>query len=197
MPERLAAARQQNGAAIPTQVIRVGALFVLLLIAPAHAQTVAAAAGVRSGARRPMSTPRRSPSWRRARWSPCRCSQLTVWGLRGLTALDPELTARAARRQASRSRQRDRVMRRDRRQPEPTSAAGRIAAADLALAAAGSVPASPPGPARRASCRASSTSCSTTSIPIPATCRRARRARIASAASGQAGPGSGSSGADL
>ena len=82
-------------------MIRVGALLVLLLIAPAHAQTVAVPPGfdphlitdVYATALAFMA-PRTL--------EPVAVSQLTIWGLRGLTALDPDLTARAAGRQASR-----------------------------------------------------------------------------------------------
>ena len=84
-----------EGGAIQTQVIRIGTLFVLLLIAPAHAQTVAVPPGfdphlvtnVYATALAFMA-PRTL--------EPVAVSQLTVWGLRGLTALDPELTRRAA-----------------------------------------------------------------------------------------------------
>ncbi len=80
-----------EGGAIQAQVIRVGVLFVLLLIAPAHAQTVAAPAGfdphlisdVYATALAFMA-PRTL--------EPVAVSQLTIWGLHGLTALDPELT---------------------------------------------------------------------------------------------------------
>lgn len=73
-------------------MIRVGALFVLLLVIPAHAQTVAAPPGfdphlitnVYATALAFMA-PRTL--------EPVAVSQLTIWGLRGLTALDPELTA--------------------------------------------------------------------------------------------------------
>ncbi|HME23228.1 MAG TPA: S41 family peptidase [Acetobacteraceae bacterium] len=72
-------------------MIRIGALFVLLLIVPAHAQTVAAPPGfdphlitdVYATALAFMA-PRTL--------EPVPVSQLTIWGLRGLTALDPELT---------------------------------------------------------------------------------------------------------
>ena len=73
-------------------MIRSGALFVLLLIIPAHAQTVAVPPGfdphlianVYATALAFMA-PRTL--------EPVAVSQLTIWGLRGLTALDPELTA--------------------------------------------------------------------------------------------------------
>ena len=73
-------------------MIRAGALFVLLLIIPAHAQTVAVPPGfdphlianVYATALAFMA-PRTL--------EPVAVSQLTIWGLRGLTALDPELTA--------------------------------------------------------------------------------------------------------
>ncbi len=72
-------------------MIRIGALFVLLLIVPAHAQPVSVPAGfdpqlvtdVYATALAFMA-PRTL--------EPATVSQLTVWGLRGLTALDPELT---------------------------------------------------------------------------------------------------------
>jgi carboxyl-terminal processing protease len=73
-------------------VIRIGALFILLLIAPAHAQTVAVPPGfdphlitdVYATALAFMA-PRTL--------EPVAVSQLTIWGLRGLTALDPDLMA--------------------------------------------------------------------------------------------------------
>lgn len=72
-------------------MIRIGALIVLLLIAPAHAQHVAVPPGfdpqlvtdVYASALAFMA-PRTL--------EPVQVSQLTIWGLRGLTALDPELT---------------------------------------------------------------------------------------------------------
>jgi len=72
-------------------VIRIGALFVLLLIVPAHAQPVPGPGGfdphlvtdVYATALAFMA-PRTL--------EPTTVSQLTIWGLRGLTALDPSLT---------------------------------------------------------------------------------------------------------
>jgi carboxyl-terminal processing protease len=73
-------------------VIRIGALFVLILIAPAHAQTVAVPPGfdphVITGV---YATALAFMAPRTL--EPVAVSQLTIWGLRGLTALDPELTA--------------------------------------------------------------------------------------------------------
>jgi carboxyl-terminal processing protease len=71
-------------------VIRIGTLLLLLLIAPAHAQTVAVnfdphivtdvyAAALAFMAPRTL--------------EPVAVSQLTIWGLHGLTALDPDLNA--------------------------------------------------------------------------------------------------------
>ncbi len=76
-------------------MIRIGTLFVLLFILPAHAETVAVPPGfdpqlitnVYATALAFMA-PRTL--------EPVAVSQLTIWGLRGLTALDPELTRRAA-----------------------------------------------------------------------------------------------------
>ena len=73
-------------------MIRIGTLFVLLFILPAHAETVAVPPGfdpqlitnVYATALAFMA-PRTL--------EPVAVSQLTIWGLRGLTALDPELTA--------------------------------------------------------------------------------------------------------
>jgi carboxyl-terminal processing protease len=73
-------------------VTRIGTLFVLLFILPAHAETVAVPPGfdphlitdVYATALAFMA-PRTL--------EPVAVSQLTIWGLRGLTALDPELTA--------------------------------------------------------------------------------------------------------
>jgi carboxyl-terminal processing protease len=77
---------------VPTKVMRTGALLFLLLIAPAHAQTVAATGGfdphlvtnVYATALAFMA-PRTL--------EPVAVSQLTIWGLHGLTALDPDLSA--------------------------------------------------------------------------------------------------------
>jgi carboxyl-terminal processing protease len=72
-------------------VIRTGVLFVLLLIAPAHAETVPAGfdpqlvSSVYATALAFMA-PRTL--------EPVAVSQLTIWGLRGLTALDPDLMVR-------------------------------------------------------------------------------------------------------
>jgi carboxyl-terminal processing protease len=116
-------------------VIRIGTLFVLLLIAPAHAQTVAAPPGfdphlvadVYATALAFMA-PRTL--------EPVPVSQLTVWGLRGLTALDPELTAQLSDGKLHLT-QRDRVIA-TRTAPAETDVNGWAgAAADLALAAAG------------------------------------------------------------
>ena len=73
-------------------MIRIGTLFVLLFILPAHAETVAVPPGfdpqlitnVYATALAFMA-PRTL--------EPVAVSQLTIWGLRGLTALDPELSA--------------------------------------------------------------------------------------------------------
>ena len=116
-------------------MIRIGTLFVLLLIAPAHAQTVAATPGfdphlvadVYATALAFMA-PRTL--------EPVPVSRLTVWGLRGLTALDPDLTAQVSDGKL-RLTQRDRVIA---TRPAPAEAdinGWADAAADLALAAAG------------------------------------------------------------
>jgi carboxyl-terminal processing protease len=75
-------------------VIRIGALLFLLLIAPAHAQPIAAAGGfdphlVSSVYATGIAfiAPRTL--------EPVAVSQLTIWGLHGLTALDPDLNAEA------------------------------------------------------------------------------------------------------
>jgi carboxyl-terminal processing protease len=70
-------------------VIRIGAMLLLLLVAPAHAQPVPSfdpvlVANVYATALAFM-TPRTL--------EPVAVSQLTVWGLRGFTALDPDLVA--------------------------------------------------------------------------------------------------------
>jgi carboxyl-terminal processing protease len=72
-------------------VIRAGALFVLLLIVPAHAQTVAVPPGFDAhlitnvyATALAFMAPRTL--------QPVAVSQLTLWGLRGLTALDPALS---------------------------------------------------------------------------------------------------------
>ena len=116
-------------------MIRIGTLFVLLLIAPAHAQTVAATPGfdphlvadVYATALAFMA-PRTL--------EPVPVSRLTAWGLRGLTALDPDLTAQVSDGKL-RLTQRDRVIA---TRPAPAEAdinGWADAAADLALAAAG------------------------------------------------------------
>jgi carboxyl-terminal processing protease len=115
-------------------VIRVGAMLVLLLIAPVHAQTVAVPPGfdphlitdVYATALAFMA-PRTL--------EPVAVSQLTLWGLRGLAALDPDLTAGLRDGQL-------RVASRDREVAAlPPPAEGDVngwaaAATDLALAAA-------------------------------------------------------------
>jgi carboxyl-terminal processing protease len=120
-------------------VIRVGVILVLLLIAPAHAQTVAVPPGfdphlitdVYATALAFMA-PRTL--------EPVAVSQLTIWGLRGLAALDPDLTA-GLRDGKLRVANRDREL-----AALPPPAEGDVngwagAATDLALAAAGtSVP---------------------------------------------------------
>ena len=71
-------------------MIRVGVLCVLLLVAPAHAQTVVAPAGIDPhlvtdvyATALAFMAPRTL--------EPVAVSQLTIWGLHGLTALDPDL----------------------------------------------------------------------------------------------------------
>ncbi|HEY2616056.1 MAG TPA: S41 family peptidase [Acetobacteraceae bacterium] len=72
-------------------MIRVGALFVLLFMIPAHAQTVAAPPGF--DPQLITSVYATALAFMAPRTlEPVAVSQLTVWGLRGLTALDPELT---------------------------------------------------------------------------------------------------------
>jgi carboxyl-terminal processing protease len=72
-------------------VIRIGALFVLLLIAPAHAETVVSPAGFDPQlATNVYATALAFMAPRTL--EPVPVSQLTIWGLRGLTALDPELS---------------------------------------------------------------------------------------------------------
>jgi carboxyl-terminal processing protease len=74
----------------PAQLIRIGTLLLLLLLAPAHAQPVAVAGGfdpllvanVYATALAFMA-PRTL--------EPVAVSQLAVWGLRGFTALDPDI----------------------------------------------------------------------------------------------------------
>ncbi len=73
-------------------MIRIGTLLLLLLIAPAHAQPVAAAGGFDPhlvtnvyAAALAFMAPRTL--------EPVTVSQLTVWGLRGLTTLDPDIVA--------------------------------------------------------------------------------------------------------
>ena len=125
---------------------------------------------------------------------PVAVSQLTIWGLRGLTALDPDLTRRAARRQAAPREPGPRARGADRRRPRATSTAGPAPPRTLPWPRRAR-PCRCVGPEHRASCRASSTSCSTTSIRIPATCRRATPARTASAGSARQAPDCVSSGA--
>ena len=136
---RSTSGQNAQGSANQTQVIRVGAILVLLLIAPAHAQTVAVPPGfdphlitdVYATALAFMA-PRTL--------EPVAVSQLTIWGLRGLAALDPDLTA-GLRDGKLRVASRDREL-----AALPPPAEGDVngwagAATDLALAAAGtSVP---------------------------------------------------------
>ena len=156
-----------------TQVIRVGAMLVLLLIAsrarpdcrcsarlrPALCITDVYATALAFMAPRTL--------------EPVAVSQLTIWGLRGLDRAGSRPDGRAAGRQASCSRTGTGSSRRCRPPAEGDVNGWAGAATDLALAAAGTSRAACAGPEPRASCRASSTSCSTTSIRIPATCRRA------------------------
>ena len=62
---------------------------------------------------------------------PVPVSQLTIWGLHGLTALDPDLATGTARRQAACSTGRGRARRRGRRPPATTSKAGHVLASEL------------------------------------------------------------------
>ena len=149
----------------------------------------AATAADRAGARaagcqwRFRSRTRRQRLYRRAglhgaahRSTPVPVPTLTVWGLRGLTALDPNLLATERDGEAGAVGGRARGGRATgaggRRRPQP----GRRRRCGFPRWRS---PYRPPcgGPARRASSRASSTSCSTTSIPTRATSRRARRRR--------------------
>ena len=119
---------------------------------------------------------------------PVAVSQLTVWGLRGFTALDPDVVAEL-RDGKLRLTARDRVLlasiaaRRTRRSStgptRPRSCPLPRWPLRLWFAA----------PAHKASCRASSTNCSTTSIPIPATCAPREAGEDRERRSGQAGAG--------
>ena len=113
---------------------------------------------------------------------PVAVSQLTIWGLRGLAALDPDLTAGlrdGSLRVASAGPRSSRRWRRRRWRRQRLGSRG-----DGPCPGRGAArPCRCAGPERRALCRASSTNCSTTSIRIPATCRRATPARTASDAS--------------
>jgi carboxyl-terminal processing protease len=120
-------------------VIRVGAMLVLLLIAPAHAQTVAVLPGFDPHLMTDVYATALAFMAPRT-LEPVAVSQLTLWGLRGLAALDPDLTAGLRDGQL-------RVASRDREVAAlPPPAEGDVnswaaAATDLALAAAGaSVP---------------------------------------------------------
>jgi carboxyl-terminal processing protease len=120
-------------------VIRFGALLLLLLIAPAHAQPVAVVGGfdphlatnVYATALAFM-TPRTL--------EPVAVSQLTIWGLHGLTALDPDLNAEL-RDGKLRLATKDRVLALRPPPPENDINGWAAAATELAMAAvAGSVP---------------------------------------------------------
>jgi len=116
-------------------VIRIGALFVLLLIVPAHAQTVPGPGGfdphlvtdVYATALAFMA-PRTL--------EPTTVSQLTVWGLRGLTALDPALTAELRDGTVQLS-ERNRVLATRPVPPDNDVNGWAVAATELASAAAG------------------------------------------------------------
>ena len=119
---------------------------------------------------------------------PVPVSQLAIWGLRGLTALDPDLTAEL---REGKLRARDAgttSLRRWRRPPTATSTAGPPR------------PRTSPWPRQappcrcaalepKASCRASSTNCSTTLIRTPATWRRVTPSEDRERRVGRAGAG--------
>jgi len=120
-------------------VIRFGALLLLLLIAPAHAQPIAVVGGfdphlvtnVYATALAFM-TPRTL--------EPVAVSQLTIWGLHGLTALDPDLNAEL-RDGKLRLTAKDRVLAQRPPPPENDINGWAAAATELATAAvAGSAP---------------------------------------------------------
>ena len=72
-------------------MIRAGALFILLLIVPAHAQTVAIPPGFDPHLMTDVYATALAFMAPRT-LEPVPVSQLTVWGLHGLTALDPQMT---------------------------------------------------------------------------------------------------------
>ena len=177
--------RRGSGTAAPA-----GSCCCLLALLLLHAQALPAADAASTRISPATSTPPRSPSWRRARWIRCRSRQLAIWGLRGLTALDPDADARAARRQPAAGLAGTASCSRSRRPPAATRRLGRCGGGDVRRRH---------GATRRRCAEAgtqgivtaSSTSCSTISTRIRATSHPPRRsARIASAA--PARPGSAS-----
>jgi carboxyl-terminal processing protease len=115
-------------------VIRIGVLFVLLVVVPAHAQSVPAPSGFDPHLAADVYATALAFMAPRT-LEPVAVSQMTVWGLRGLTALDPGLTTDAGGGRI-RLAERDRLIA---MRPSPTEsdvAGWAGAAAELALAAA-------------------------------------------------------------
>ena len=120
---------------------------------------------------------------------PVPVSQLTLWGLHGLTALDPDLVADVSGRQAASADAAATVVIDDRRCRRRRRRRLGRAAARLRRRRGGQFVPRCAAPARKASCRASSTSCSTTSIPIPAMCAPSEAGEDRERRVGQAGAG--------
>ena len=97
VPATVAAARGRRASDRGSQVIRIGVLLLLLLVVPAHAQTVAARRRIRRRASSAEVYATALAFMAPRTLEPVAVSQLTLWGLRGLTALDPQLDRRAAR----------------------------------------------------------------------------------------------------
>jgi carboxyl-terminal processing protease len=119
-------------------VIRIGTLFLLLLIAPARAQTIAAAGAF--DPRLAMNVYATALAFMAPRTlEPVAVSQLTVWGLRGLTALDPDI-ATDLRDGSLRIAAQDRMLFVRPAPPEADINGWAAAATDLSAAAAASSP---------------------------------------------------------
>ena len=120
---------------------------------------------------------------------PVAVSQLTIWGLRGLTALDPDLVAELRDGKLRLGRAGPRPARQIRRRPTATSTAGPRRRRELAAAAVAASAAGPPRrhAGHRAELLRRDVQPSRPLFPLRAAA--SRPARIASAASGQAGAG--------
>ena len=166
-------------------VFRLGFLIVLLLAATAHAEPAANGAGFDQALTANVAAAALAFMAPRT-LDPVPISQLTVWGLRGLTALDPQLTAEL-RDDSLRLSLADSILLAHAAAPpdrRPGGLGRRLR--DAGGRRLGRLARACATPARSACCKASSTRCSTISTPIRATCRPVRRPRTASG--GRAAP---------